>query len=230
MKTEMKKIIFLLTCWMPLALCAQKVSRIILSQNNKTATICFLAENNTYIQISTDGQLTEWGPEYPKGSMYYFPGKLNQYMGRVDYYPENSNPALRGKVRYIGASAITYYTADENELLTGKVKSIGSNSISYYLAFDDAALRGKIQRAGNLSISYYGSFDNEALQGRLQSAGNTRIDYYTSFDDKAFRGKIRQIGPYAFTYFPSFDSRMAGALKSGFQQQDVNGIEYIVKQ
>jgi len=226
----MKKFIFLLACFIPFALSAQKVSRIILSQNSKTAVICFLAENNTYIQISTDGQLTEWGPDFPRGSMYYYPGKLNSYMGRVDNYPENSNPALRGKPRYIGASAITYYTADENELLAGKVKSIGPNSISYYLAFEDAALRGKIQRAGTLQLNYFGSFDNEALQGRLQSAGNTRIEYYTSFEDKAFRGKIRQVGPYGFSYFPSFDSRMAGALKSGFQQQEINGIEYIVKQ
>ena len=209
---------------------AQKVNRVILAQSSPSAVIGLLAENNTFLYISTEGQLIEYGPEFPRGSLHYFPGKLNPYMGRVDNYPENSNPAMRGKPRYIGASAITYYTTDENELLTGKIKSIGSSIISYYLAFEDAAVRGKIQRVGPTAISYYGSFDNESLQGRLQSVGNTRIEYFTSFDDKAFRGKIKQIGPHGFSYFPSFDSRMAGALRSGFQQQDVNGITFIVKQ
>ncbi len=227
----MKKIFFIAFCLgLTTLMHAQKLQRVILSQSSKNATLCFLAENSTYIQISAEGQLTEWGPDFPRGSMYYIPGKLNSYMGRVDYYPENSNPALRGKPRYIGASAITYYTADENELLTGKVKSIGSNMISYYLAFDDAALRGKVQRAGAVRINYYSSFDNEAVQGKLQTVGNTRIEYFTSFDDKAFRGKIKQVGPYGFTYFPSFDSRMPGALRSGFQQQEINGVEYIVIQ
>jgi hypothetical protein len=209
---------------------AQKVNRVILAQSSPSAVIGLLAENNTFLYISTEGQLIEYGPEFPRGSLHYFPGKLNPYMGRVDNYPENSNPAMRGKPRYIGASAITYYTADENELLTGKIKSIGSNMISYYLAFEDAALRGKIQRVGSVQVNYYGSFDNEAIQGKLQSVGNTRIEYYTSFDDKAFRGKIKQVGPYGLTYFPSFDNRMPGALKSGLLQMEVNGIEYIVKQ
>ena len=227
----MKRIGFIIICLgLSIVLNAQKLNRVIITQNSKSVMLCFLAENNTYIHLSSEGQLLEWGPDFPRGSMFYYPGKLNPYMGRVDNYPENSNPALRGKPRYIGASAITYYTADENELLTGKVKSIGPNMISYYLAFEDAALRGKIQRAGSVQVNYFGSFDNEAIQGKLQSVGNTRIEYYTSFDDKAFRGKIKQVGPYGLTYFPSFDNRMPGALKSGLLQMEVNGIEYIVKQ
>jgi hypothetical protein len=227
--STMKKVFLLAACFfLYIGLFAQQIRQVIQSQTGAKTTFCFYADQNILIYVSPDGNVTEWGVEYTEGRMYYYPGKLDNYMGRIDMYGPADNVAFRGKLRYIGAVAITYYTAEENQLLAGKVKSIGSSVIDYYGQFDEAAFRGKIKSAGTVSMSYFGSFDNEALKGKLKSVSNIAISYYNSFDDKAIKGKVKSIGSYPFAYYSSFDTRMPGALKTGFQKQIIDGIRFII--
>ena len=225
----MKKIfvlalVFLVSC----GLNAQRVAWITLSQSNAEPVITVFA-NDAFINLSTDGNMLEYGVEYAQGRLYYFPGKLDKYMGRVELYNDNANAACKGKIRYIGASSITYFSAEENEKLAGKIKSIGNMFFEYYMPYDDATFAGKIKSAGRFEFNYCGNFDDEKLKGKIKSAGNINIGYYGSFDDKALRGKLKNVGQYNFTYYTSFDARYQGSMKSGFQTQLINGIKFIVR-
>lgn len=225
-----KKTINLLISFFILYNCtAQKLVQVQLSQSNANAVLSILIENNVYFNIGVDGNVIEWGVDYGQGRPYYYPGKLDKYMGRVEYYAATDNDALKNKVKYVGATAINYYTSSENDFLAGKIKSIGNTIINYHLAFDEAAIKGKIKSIANTTITYYGSFDNEAFKGKLKSIGNTNIGFYAAFEDKAFKGKLKNIGVNNFTYYSSFDSRFAGALKAGFQTKLVDGINFIIR-
>ena len=224
-----KNIIVLISLFILNSINAQKLVQVQLAQSTNTAALSILIENNVYFNIGVDGNVIEWGIDYGQGRPYYYPGKLDKYMGRVDYYAATDNDALKNKVKYVGATTITYYTSNENEFLAGKIKAIGNTIINYNLAFDDAATKGKIKSIANTTITYYGSFDNEAFKGKLKSIGNTNIGFYAAYEDKAFKGKLKSIGTNNFTYYSSFESRYAGALKAGFQTKLVDGINYIIR-
>jgi flagellin-like hook-associated protein FlgL len=220
----MKKIIICV-----LTIQAQKIVQLQLSQSTNNPIISLLIENNVYFNVTTDGSVVEWGIDFGQGRMYYYPGKLDKYMGRVEYYSATDNESLKGKVKYVGATAITYYTKSENDFLAGKIKSIGNAQVNYFQAFDEDAVKGKIKSVGQTNLTYFANFDNEAFKGKLKSVGNTNITYYASFDDKAFKGKLKSIGTFNFVYYSSFETRIAGALKSGFQTKLIDGINFIVR-
>lgn len=225
----MKKIFLVpLFCFLSFIGFSQQIKQVLLSHKGNNTSLCFVADQNIIIKVNTDGQVFEWGVDFGEGRYNYYPGKLDKYMGRVEMYGSTDNVAYSGKVRYIGSVNITYFTAEENQSLAGKVKSIGGNQLDYNAEFEEQATRGKIKSAGSLAITYYGSFENESVRGKIKSIGNTTITYFTSFDDKASTGKIKSIGSFQFSYYSSFDTRMAGAMKNGFQKQLINGLLFIV--
>lgn len=210
---------------------AQKIDFIVLTGFGANQTFYYSTSDKTFISISKDGNIGEYGPEYPKEFMGYYPGRLQKYMGRVEYYPQTENEAYRGKVRYIGLTLITYYGSYDDEALKGKVKSIGATQFDYYASYDDAAVKGNIKNIGGIAISYCPSYENEAIRGKLKAIGNTKFSWYTSFDDKSISGKVKQIDQYPFTYYTSFENTYGqkGQLKSGFYQKYINGINYYVR-
>lgn len=210
---------------------SQKIDIILLTGYGATATFYYSTSDKTMISISADGKIEDFGPEYPKEFMGYYPGRLQQYMGRVEYYQATDNEAFSGKVRYIGATLITYYASYDNEALKGKVKSIGNMQFEYGTVYDNDALKGKIKNIGGMAVSWCASYENDAIVGKLKTVGNTRFDWYTSFDDKAVSGKVKQIDQYPFVYYTSFENYngQKGQLKSGFYQKYINGINYYVR-
>ena len=210
---------------------SQKVDFIALTGYGANESIYYRTSDNVSIVLTKDGNISEYGTDYPKGFANTWPGRLQQYMGRVDYYGQTDNEAFRGKVKYIGLTMITYYGSYDNEALKGKVKSIGSTQVDYYQSFEDASVKGKLKSIGGTSFTWCGSFENEAIRGRVKSIGNTRFDWYTSFDDKAFSGKVKTIDIYNFTYYSSYETMNGakGFLKSGFQTKYINGINYYVR-
>ena len=210
---------------------SQKLDFILLNGYGASESFFYSTSDKTFIAISKSGNILEYGPEYPKEFMGYYPGRLQKYMGRLEYYTQNDNEAFRGKVRYIGLTLITYYGSYDEEALRGKVKMIGSTQFDYYASYDDAAMKGNIKNIGGIAITYCPSYENEAIRGKLKTIGNTRFDWYTSFDDKSISGKVRQIDQYSFTYYTSFENTYGqkGQLKSGFYSKYINGINYYVR-
>lgn len=228
----MKKLFFTVTVTLLFAMSyGQRLSQITLTGNGSGDIITFLTDDAVFVNMTKDGKVIDWGIE-PKIARYNsYPGKLDPYMGRIEYYSTTDNEDLRGKVKYIGRTAFTYFTASENELLKGKVKSIGTNLFDYFDNYGDEAAKGKIKNAGSVSFSYYGSFDNEAFKGKFKNVGPSILTYYASFDDKAYRGKIKSIGNQNFTYYSSFDRpEYQGSMKGGSQMQYIiSGIKYLLR-
>ncbi len=217
---------FSLVC---IVLQAQNIYRVAIFTDGKMGNISIATGSESLIiNITANGNLTDWGTEYRSERITDFT-RLEKYLGRTDYYTNSDNEAYRGKVKYIGNTAITYYASYENDLFKGKIKSIGNLQITYYQPYEDALLKGKINKIGNAELTYFTSFDNEALQGKLKKIGITSLNYYPSFEDKALKGKIKTIGNMQYIYYSSFDRQYAGSIKSGAQSVFVNGINFYLK-
>jgi hypothetical protein len=207
---------------------AQKITKINISNTGTTESFTIGLDENVILIVSPDGNLSNYGVDYFSEKVANY-SRLENYNGRIEMYATTDDKAYQGKLKYIGRTGVTYYASYEDESLRGKIKSIGSLIFTYNQPFEDALLKGKIKSIGANQIGFYNSFDNDALRGKLKMVGATSLNYYSSFDDKAFRGKIKSIGGTSFTYYTSYDRQFAGAMKTGNQTQNINGIVFIVR-
>lgn len=208
---------------------SQTLKFVTFSQGSDFSSFSYITNQKIIIKISQDGHVLEWGNELEPGRFYSEPGKLQPYMGRVEYYAKQFDSILNGKVKSIGVTSITYYGSTENEALVGKVKSMGNVFFNYYIEPGNETIRGKIKSAGQKDITFYNSYENEAYRGKIKSIGTTQITYYSTFDDKSIRGKLKSIGPSVYTWYTSLDRQgYQGGLKSGKQYQMIEGVTYII--
>jgi hypothetical protein len=210
---------------------SQELSQVIFSGGTTLSAYSFITDQKVVIRISEDGKLIEWGMDPGTGRFNYYTGKLQPYMGRVDYYGQSEyDSLLRGKVKSIGTCTLNYYGSAETKEKTGKVKSIGNVALDYFNNYENVAIKGKLKSAGYILFDYYSSFENEAFRGKLKSAGNTPITYYSTFDDKLIKGKLKSIGSFNYTWYTSHDRReFQGGLKSGPMTQNINGVTYVIR-
>ncbi|MEO8764396.1 MAG: hypothetical protein ABI416_08915 [Ginsengibacter sp.] len=219
----------LLTCLLSPAFC-QKVAKITIDNRGNADIISFLVDETVIVNLSKDGKIIDWGIENNTVRANIYPGRLDKYMGKEEYFPATDNEAYAGKVKYIGRTPFTYYTASDGESLKGKVKTIGTSLLDYYMPYDDPAFRGFIKTAGPVTFTYYRSFDNEAFKGKIKSVGATTLAYYGSFDDKAFKGKVKNIDRAAYTYYSSYEKKeYSGMLKTGSQILFSGDVKYFIK-
>ena len=208
---------------------AQQLAFVIYSGATKLESLAFRIDQDAILKVSADGKILEWGLELERQRLNYYPGRLQPFMGRVDYYGDEGDSVSRGKVKNIGSTYITYYPASETAARAGKIKSIGRYQVDYYDVYENAVFRGMIRYAGPEQFTYYSSFENESFAGKLKSIGATTITYYSSFDDKLIRGKLKSIGPINYTWYTSNSATgYQGALKSGNQWAMVNGIMFVI--
>ncbi len=207
---------------------SQGISKITIAGKGNVDVISFGLDENVQVYVTKNGSISKWGFDKFIGYQENYEGILEPYVGRVEYYTQNDDEALRGKVKYIGKTVLTYYASYENEALKGKLKSIGSTNLDYYLSYEDEAFRGNIRSVGLNSFTWYSTFDNVDLRGKLKSVGPTVLAYYSSFEDKAFRGKVKSIDRNVFTYYSSFEL-YSGSMKTGTQVLNANGIKYFVR-
>lgn len=223
-----KSILPLFALLISLASAAQEISAVYFSNGTDVKAIAFRTDQDIIIKVSLDGSLQEWGTPWSLPG-YSTPGKLQAYMGRVDYYGQEYDSVLRGKVRSIGTCILNYYGSNETKSRVGKLRSVGRAQLDYYDTYENTAFRGKLKLAGQSVLSYYPDYENEAYRGKLKSVGTTDITYYSSFDDKNIRGKVKAIGPYSYSWYTQTDSRgYPGSLKSGLLQQTLSGVSYIL--
>lgn len=208
---------------------SQELSQVKYSNGSILSSYSFTTDQKIVIRISIDGKVLEWGNLWDRGNYNYYPGKLQQYMGRVEYYGVETDSINIGKVKSIGTCFITYYGSFELPTSAGKVKSIGRTNLNYYTNFENEASIGKLRSAGSTGFTYYNSFDNDAIKGKPKSIGFNQITYYTTFDDKVLQGKIKSIGNSKYNWYGSTDRReYRGALKSPKAEQLIGGINFIV--
>ena len=209
---------------------SQKLSQVTFSGASTLSHFSLRTDQDVLIRISDDGKLMEWGSEVKALRSEYYAPKLQPFMGRVDYYGQETDSAFRGKVKGIGTTIITYYGSFEEPTRVGKIRSIGSASLDYYSHFENASVRGKLRTIGNHVFEYYSSFENEAFRGNLKSINNNRIVYFSSFDDRMLRGKIKSIGSVNYDWYSSLDRPgMGGSLKNGIYRRDIGGVTYILR-
>ena len=101
---------------------AQTLKFVNFSGGAEFSSLSFITNQKIIIKISQDGKVLEWGNEMEPGRYYTEPGKLQPYMGRVEYYEKQFDSIFNGKVKNIGITSITYYGSLENAALVGKVR------------------------------------------------------------------------------------------------------------
>ncbi len=211
---------------------AQRIYKVTLADNGNSTITTVALDENVVINISQDGNLTEWGVDrYFGRTDNNINRKLDPYTGRIEYYTENDNEAFKGKIKFIGKTLITYYATFDNPVFSGRIKSIGNQKFEYYSNYDEVASQGKIKQLGQQTFTYYSSFDNEAYKGKLKAVGSVGVTYYSSVEDKAFAGKVKSVGGSQFVYYSSQDPQkpLRGMLKTGRQLQTLNGIIFWIK-
>ena len=224
----MKKLFtFLLLTSVSSGIFAQRISKITINGTGATEMIS-IQTDDAVINITPDGNIINYGVEYASERVSTYT-RIEPYTGRVDLFGSFDDKMFTGKLKYLGKTAVTYYASYDADILKGKIKSIGPLVFTYNMQFEDEAFRGKIKTIGSSALEYFSTFDNQALRGKLKSVGVTSLNYYTAFDDKAYAGKIKSVGQISFTYYPSTDNRYSGGLKSGQQQNLINGINYYIK-
>ena len=227
----MKKIFTIATlCFLVFSGYSQQFNQVVFSGGSDLSCLTLLTDQRVLVRISSDGKIIEFGTE--QQSLYnanYFAQKLQPYLGRIDYYPNESDSAFRGKVRSIGTCFFMYYPATDYPERAGKIKTAGNLMFDYYRKFDDVLMIGKIKNIGNTAIGYYASTDDEAFKGKLKMVGNTSIFYYSSYENAQTKGKLKTVGQYryAWTYLDQTNLNRSSNMAS--QRQLVNGIFYILQ-
>ena len=224
---------FTITFFILIARCSdsQQLGQVSFSGGANLTSFALIGDDGVILRISVDGKILEWGYEIQsqRNSNYYAPG-LQPYMGRVDYFGQESDSVFRGKVKSIGSLFITYFNQYETVEKIGKLKSVGIISMDYYSNYEDVTFKGKLKFIGSSLIGYYSSYEDEGFRGKLKIVGNSVINYFSIFDDKNIRGKIKNIGGVNFQWYTSLDRPGYGSgLKSGVYRQNINGVTYILQ-
>src|SRR6185436_1119845 len=106
----MKRFLFTLAAMFLFALSfGQRLSQITITNGGNSDIISFITEDAVIVNMSNDGKIIDFGIDSSTGRYYNTPGRLEKYMGRIEYYTDNDNEAYRGKVKYIGRASFTYY-------------------------------------------------------------------------------------------------------------------------
>ena len=208
---------------------AQNLGQVRFTEGANFSSFSFVTDQQIIIRLSDNGKLLEWGTEMDNRRFNYRPGQLEPYIGRVDYYGQEYDSVLRGKVKSIGTCFISYFAGSETSEKAGKIKMLGRTTLDYYDNYENPAFKGKLKFAGGQLLSYYSSYENEAFQGKPKSIGSTSLTYYSTFDDKLIKGKIKSIGYANYLWYTSNSGTgYQGGLKSGIVTQMINGITYII--
>lgn len=209
---------------------SQKLSQVSFPNGDKLSYFSFLTEQNVLLRISEDGKLLEWGSEVLSDRGNYYAPKLQPFMGRTEYYKQESDSIFNSKVKSIGSCFFTYYGSKEEENKRGKIKMLGNLQLDYYSKYDEKNLQGKLKLAGSLLLDYYRPYENEAFRNKLKSIGSVPITYYSAFDDKYNIGKIKSIGSASYVWYsPNNHPTMTGGLKTNNYRQFISGITYILR-
>src|ERR1043165_497711 len=85
---------------------AQSLKYVNFINGAELSSFSFITDQKIIIKISPTGDIMEWGYDLEPGRFYSQPGRLQPYMGRVEYYEKQFDSTLNGKVKSIGTTNI----------------------------------------------------------------------------------------------------------------------------
>jgi hypothetical protein len=210
------------------SLYAQKLKQVSFLDGSNLSFFTISTDQDVLIRIAPDGRIMEWGTELLSDRGNYYAPNLQPFMGKIEYYGDESEPFLKGKMKSIGSSYFDYYGPQDEEWKRGKLKSIGHLDFDYFTRFDEKAMQGKLKMIGMYLLEYYKSYEEPAVRGKLKSIGSMPVAYYSSFDDKSNEGKLKSVGTATFTWYTPFDYIKSG-LKSNNYRQTVGDITIVLR-
>ena len=158
---------FIIVAFLSVNCFAQRISKVTL--NAGVVESFGIQTDDAMINLSPDGTISGYGVEYFSERISNY-SRIEPYQGRIDKFGDFDDASFRGKLKYLGRTAITYYASYDAEDLRGKVKSIGSLQIDYYRTYDDEAMRGKIKSIGSSAINYFSNFDNGSIERKTENS------------------------------------------------------------
>jgi hypothetical protein len=221
---------FIIICFILLQLhvYSQKLNQVSFKNGSDLNYFTIITEQDVLVRIAPDGKIMEWGYEELSSRGTFYSPKLQPFLGRTDYFEDESDPFFKGKLKSIGTAYFTYYGAHEEEFKKGKLKSIGRLEFDYYSRFDEKDIQGKLKFIGHYVLEYYKAFDNEAYRGKLKTIGPLAITYYSLIDDRYNIGKLKTIGSISYAWHTPLDRNKSG-LKSFNYRSTISGITMVLR-
>jgi hypothetical protein len=207
---------------------AQKLNQVSFKNGSDLNYFTIITDQDVLVRIAPDGKIMEWGYEELSSRGTFYSPKLQPFLGRTDYFGDESDPYFKGKLKSIGTAYFTYYGPHEEEFKKGKLKSIGRLEFDYYSRFDEKDIQGKLKIIGNYVLEYYKAFENEAYRGKLKTIGPLSITYYSLIDDRYNIGKLKNIGSISYAWHTPLDRNRSG-LKSFNYRSTISGITMVLR-
>ena len=88
---------------------SQELTHVTFNEGSTLTFFSFRTDQRIHLRVSDEGKLLEWGMDPGPGRYYNDPRRLQPYLGRVEYYGQEYDSVLRGKIRSIGTCFFTYY-------------------------------------------------------------------------------------------------------------------------
>ena len=120
-----------------LSVSSQQLTQVSFNGASTLSSFSFQADQKVLIKVSVDGRILEWGTEWEAYRYDYRPGRLQPFLGRVDYYGPEADSINRGKLKSIGTTFLTYYGPYETDDKKGKIRSIGSCILEYFSNYEN---------------------------------------------------------------------------------------------
>src|SRR6478735_7451275 len=86
----------------------QTISKITIAADGSLSMFSFGLDERVQVQLTKDGHISNWGFDKYIGYEENYMDVLDPYVGRTEYYTQNDDEALRGKVKYIGRTLLSY--------------------------------------------------------------------------------------------------------------------------
>jgi hypothetical protein len=225
----MKRFIsILILSFLSCSLYAQKLKQVSFLDFYNLSYFTIATDQDVLIRIAPDGRIMEWGTEVVAYTGNYYAPTLQPFMGRVEYYGDESDPYFKGKLKSIGTAFFSYYGPQDEEWRRGKLKSIGHLQFDYFSKYEDKTMQGKLKLIGMYLLDYYRSYEREELRGKLKAIGSMQVGYVSGFDDKNNVGKIKNVGSASFSWYTPYDY-IKGGLKSNNYRQTVGDITVVLR-
>jgi hypothetical protein len=207
---------------------SQKLNQVSFRNGSDLNYFTIITDQDVLVRIAPDGKILEWGYEELSSRGTFYAPKLQPFLGRTDYFGDESDTFFKGKLKSIGTAYLTYYGPHEEELKKGKLKSIGKLELDYYSRFDEKNIQGKLKFIGHHLIEYYKAFENEAYRGKLKTLGPLAVTYYSLIDDRYNIGKLKTIGSISYAWHTPLDRNKSG-LKSFNYRSTISGITMVLR-
>ena len=106
-------LIILLLIFIQLQVYPQKLNQVSFSNGSNLNYFTIKTDQDVLVRIAPDGNILEWGYEELSSRGTFYAPKLQPFLGRTDYFGDETDPFFKGKLKSIGTAYFNYYGAHE---------------------------------------------------------------------------------------------------------------------